>query len=173
MYNHAKLSNETLRAISNIAATGANRCEIFPVAVGYTVARLLSIPTEKVEDISTYYRLNATSTILSFLDSINECLPFNTRSGREAVEAFYLHRYYSLYPLAIPLALRKDHGLCDFFGLSKIFSDDTLCLIEKESEKLTNLVNALTLVVNDLNAAVIQRATELAIEQESDKHVAQ
>lgn len=173
MYNHAKLSNETLRAISNVAATGSNRCEIFPVAVGYTVARLLSIPTEKVDDVSAYYRLNATLTVLSLLDSINECLPFDTRKAREIVEAFYLHRYYSLYPLAIPLALRKDHGLCDFFGLSKVFSDGTLCLVEKESEKLTNLVNALTLIVNDLNAAAIQRAAAQGVEQESDKHVAQ
>ncbi len=168
MYILSKLSKSTLGWLNAITGAAKNRCDAFAIALAYVLSQRLALPVERVEDVLSYFRLNHTEIMNRMIDQCNEVTPVNTKLVKQALEAFYMFRYRSLFPLAIPLALRKETGIEDFFGLSKCFSDGMLDVIRKESEELTHFVNGLTTLIDE-----IEESKKWAqLEEEKDKYVA-
>ena len=54
------------------------------------------------------------------------------------------------HPPIIPLALRAEHALEDFFGMTQSISEDTLCTIKENPEKLTQLISGLQGLLADM-----------------------
>ena len=152
MYYFAKLCAASIQFISAIMSMGVNRSKAWAIAVGYVLARELPLPVERVEDIVTYYRLHAQLDAFRLLDMINELVPMDTAYAKTMIESSYLQRYNALYPPEIPLALREGKGLVDFFGLSRVFSEDTLEEICCNSAKITNYITGITGLVKELTA---------------------
>lgn len=167
-YLFSNLSKATLGWLNVIMSSGKNRSDAFAIALGYILAQKLSLPPEQVEGIVEYYKLNHQEVVIGYIDNCNETIPLNTRKARQAVEAFYAYRYYSLFPSKNPLALNKDSSIEDFFGLSKCFSKDFLGVVEKEGEELTHFVNHLGTMIEEIDQAM--KVTQG--EEERDVYVA-
>lgn len=167
MYFLSKLSQPSMQFVNIASSTRLNQKRCFSVAVGYVLARQLALPVGEVDDLSSHYRLQHATSVLMELDRLNDVLPFDSKLARRAVEDFYNYRYWAANPPQIPLALRKDHGVVDFFGLSNTIADEVLAEINSCPEQITSLVNNLTAVFIDL-----QKATGTPSEQEQDRHVA-
>ena len=172
MYLLSMLSKQSLSFVNQTTASGGNRSKPFAIALGYVLARQLSLPAEPVEEISMYYRLQHAQSVLSELDSINECMPLDTRLARKMVEDFYVFRYRAANPAMIPLAFQKGSGVVDFFGISTVFSKDVLEEIEASPDKLTNFVNGLSALFADVKAKKVSNAASFEINQEQDRYVA-
>lgn len=173
MYTLTKLSKPSLAFINSVTNVGANRSEAYQIALAYVLARPLALPAEPVEDPVHYFRLQHEIAIVHALDDYNELAPVNVNVVKDLVLNLFQHRYAAANPAIIPLALREGSGLVDFFGLSKFFSEATLCVIEKDSEKLTRFISGLTTVAQDLVEARLKgRAAWDAIPVEQDRYVA-
>ena len=168
MYTLSKLSRPTLGWLNAVTGAEKNRCDAFAIALAYVLSQKLSLPVERVEDVLSYFRLNHTELMNRLIDDCNEVTPVNTKLVKQALEAFYMYRYRSLFPVAIPLALRKECGIEDFFGLSKCFSDGILEIIRKESEEMTHFVNGLTTLIDEVEASKKWAQQE----EEQDRYVA-
>lgn len=143
MYTLSRLKPASQSFVSGLSSSGATRTKAFEVALAYTIARSLPLPMEEVKDFDQYVALKFEHAIVEKLSMVNELLPFNTKSVRSLVRRFYQYRYQSAFPALIPLALRKDTGLEDFFNLSLIFDQDTLAVIKSEPATITTHVNGL------------------------------
>lgn len=167
-YLMSRLSKATISWLNIITSAAKNRTESFAIALAYVLSQKLALPTERVEEIGTYYRLNHLTLISRLIDDCNEIIPMNTKLVRQVLEAFYCHRYNTVFPMAIPLALREDHVLEDFFGISKSFSDDVLDIIKKDSVALTTYINNLTKMVEE----IVTAQKWIQQEEEQDRYVA-
>ena len=167
-YLMSRLSKPTIAWLNQITGAAKNRCDSFAIALAYVLSQKLMLPVERVEDIGMYYKLNHLTLMTRLIDDCNEIVPMNTKLVRQALEAFYCHRYRTLFPLAIPLALRPECPIEDFFGLSKSFSDNILETIKKDSVALTSFINQLTTMVEEIITA--QKWTSQ--EEEQDRYVA-
>ncbi len=150
MYGISTLSKPSMDFVGRVSSSTLNRSKCFSIAVAYVVSQSLPLPVEKVEELTHYYRLQYESTVLSQLDKINELMPFDAKATKELVLGFYRLRYRMAHPPIIPLALRAEHALEDFFGMTQSISEDTLCTIKENSEKLTQLISGLQGLLADM-----------------------
>lgn len=160
MHIFSNLTRPSIAFLGSITSAAASRSKAWSIAVAYAIARTLALPVEQVEDIMVYYRLNMAIDVQWLLSDLNEAAAMNTDEAKVLIEAFYQQRYSMVNPPAVPLALRKDKGIEDFFGLTRVIPDDVLCEINCNPDKITTYVNGLTKVLADLQAAKKQRYTE-------------
>ena len=152
MYGISTLSKPSIEFVGRVSSFSTNRSKCFVIAAAYIVAQSLPLPVEKVEDLTQYYRLQHEQMTLSKLDKINELTPFDAKAAKELVLGFYRLRYRAMNPPEIPLALREDHALEDFFGLTQCISEETICEIKENAEKLTQLISGLQRLMSDMKA---------------------
>lgn len=143
MYTIASFPQHVLKAVINLQTTQLNLNPVFTIGLAYVIARDLSIPVEKVEDVEAYYRIQHSYVVSQALSEINELMPFNLEEATENVKAFYKYRVSTVYPQAIPLAINPEKSLHGFFGLNQYFSDEMLETISTHGEKLTMVIGLL------------------------------
>lgn len=171
MYFLSKLSKSSVSFVNQVSGAGDNRSKAFAIAISYVLARRMALPPEEVEEISMYYRIHHAQALLYHLDSVNDCMPFDTRVARKLTEDFFTFRYKAANPAAIPLAFQKESAVADFFGLSTVFSKDILEEIAECPEKLTQLVNGLNSLFDDLQLHQVNDSKSFADNQETDHYV--
>jgi len=169
LYYLAKHSRQTIDFLNSIANSGCNRSKSFEVAVAYSLASKLALPTDKVDDITMYFRIQHEAAILGRLNHLNEILPFNTKAAKEAAKAFYNLRVYQANPAEIPLAFIKGQELKDFFGINHCLPAEVIETIENEGGKITNLLNGVAQFykeiqekrVKDVQSYISQRSEDV------------
>ena len=167
-YFLSKLSKPVLGWINQISGAAKNRCDAFAIALAYVIALRITMPIEAVTDPINYFRLNNTETVNRLIDNCNEVLPVNTKLVKQAIECFFLYRHHTQFPIAIPLALRKETALEDFFGMGKFFPESVLCTIKDSSEDITQFINQLTTLV----AEIEKRNNWTVADEDKDHYVA-
>lgn len=170
MYVIARLSRKSIDFINYINTAGLNSKESFNLALAYSLSRDLSLPAGEVEDIDQYYRMHHESSIFNRLGMVNEVLSLNDDVIRTYARSFYAFRYRAAHPEAVPLALRDCHGVADFFGISKLFSDAALEVLEKQGSDVTRMVNGFAELLSDAVKSNPERADQLPGVE--DRHVA-
>ena len=170
MYIIARLSRKSIDFINYINSAGLNHKDSFNIALAYSLSRDLPLPVGSVDDIDQYYRLHHESSIFNRLGMVNEVLSLNADAIRALARSFYAFRYQAANPSAIPLALRDCHGVADFFGISKFFSDGVLDVMEKQGSDITRMVNGFAEMLDDAVKSNQSRAEQAAIVE--DRHVA-
>lgn len=170
MYVIATLNRKSIDFVNYINSAGLTGKESFNIALSYVLSRNLSLPTGEVTDIDQYYRMQHEHNVFHCLGVVNELLALNDEVIRQYCRAFYALRYNAAYPVAIPLALREEGGIADFFSISKFFSDDALCTIEKCGQDITRMVNGFTELMEDAIKQNQERANQIAGVE--DRHVA-
>lgn len=153
-YYLTKLKKDAISWINMIMSAAINVSICFSIAVAYVVANRQALPSEKMENLSDYYRLMLSQNVRSTIYALNEIMAIDVALIEKLAEAFFNYRYYTAFPPALPLAVRKDRGINDFFGLTKYFSDDVLTTINTCPDVITNYVNKLTVVIAQLNHEV-------------------
>jgi len=168
LYSLAKRSRQTIDFLNSVANSGRNRTAPFEVAVAYALASKLALPTEKVDDITTYFRVQHEAVVFDRLGQLNEILPFNTKAVKEAIKAFYKLRVYQANPAEIPLAFVKGQELKDFFGISHCLSNEVIETIECEGDKVTNLLNGLSQFYKEVHDERVKDAASFRSEDAND-----
>lgn len=160
MYTIAKLPKTSLDFLNKVASAGAQRTPHFQIALGYVLARRLSLPTEAVTDIQTYFRLQHQTVVEALLGDLNEILPYPTKVVLENVRAFYYQRYRSVNPPEVNLAQIPETGVEDFFGLSTVFPKDFFAILREDPAKVTMFVVGLTTLFNTLPRPSTEASTD-------------
>lgn len=171
MYSLTKLSRPSSDFVNQAMGSGLNRNVYFPVAVAYALASTMPLPTTEPSSLEDYYRNNLGASSLEVLNRINDVLPHDTKKTRDMIQKFYQYRVRAAFPLLIPLAMNPKNGVVDFFGLSTVFCEDTLALIETSNGNLTRLVSGLFNVLKDLADAQVKAAEQWTSDRVDD-HVA-
>lgn len=150
MYLLSKLPPASQNFISGLISGGQTRTKAFEIAVSYTLSRQLPIPVESVKDIDQYYTLQLEQSVFKVLSGMNELMPFDTRSVRALLRNFYKFRYQSAFPKAIPIALRQDYGVEDFFQITPFFDKDTLDCLRADPVRVVAIINNLSALIEIL-----------------------
>lgn len=161
MYFLSQLSRPSLQFVNELTSSAANRTKAFAIAIGYVLARKIALPTGQVDDLASFYRMQHSTAVLEVLSTMNDVAPFDTRAARKFVEDFYGFRYRTANPPLIPLAVRKDFGLVDFFGLNMGFSEDDLKEISSNPEKISYYISGLTSLFADRDEKI--RAANIGV----------
>lgn len=172
MYSITKLSPPTAAFVNRAMGSGLNRSKYFPLAVAYCISASLAIPSEEVTSAEEYYRNNHHNSVTALLSAINEVIPGNSKAAQEAVKKFYAFRVSAAFPKAIPLAMKPNTGVVDFFGLSAVFGDDILKLINESNGELTTMVNGIHSLVVDIRNAQVASAAASQENAQADRYVA-
>ena len=171
MYSLTKLSPPTAAFVNRAMGSGLNRSKYFPLAVAYSIAAGLAIPSAEVTSVEEYFRNNHHNAALELLGAITEVLPHNTKATQDAIKKFYAFRVGAAFPKAIPLAMKPCTGVVDFFGLSAAFDEDTLKLINEAQGELSNLISGVYSLVTDIRNNQVTKAAGYSNTPE-DRYVA-
>lgn len=138
----AKLTKLSTQALSNILAalSSSNMQRVLPVAVGYVLARQLTLPSSGDGDVRGYFRLQHQTSVGDFVSGINELIPLNIDLALASTLAFYSHRALCVNPPAIPLIYSKENALQTFFGLTACFSNEMLAAITEDPPAMTSTI---------------------------------
>lgn len=166
MYHISKLSSESMSFMNKVLASNGGQKLAFCLALGYVLSRELSLPTQEVDDIVSYYRLHHQNALENKLGRINELMVCDTRAVRQFAQAMYQYRYSQSTPPLLPLAVRVGNGVKDFFSLSRFFSEDELGEINNNSITISQYIAGLSKMLVELYTS------NEPIEEQGDLHVA-
>lgn len=150
MYYISSLSSNSIKELSAIQNSGHNLKRYFPLALGYIIARNVSLPVEKIEDPVSYFRIQHEITANRIISAINELTPFDVRQAIQDARSFYCFRHEAINPQAIPLFPNKEKAVVDFFSISKHFSNEVIELISNQNTELTQTLVRLSSIYSDI-----------------------
>lgn len=141
----AKLDKVATQALQAILAMlgAASLLKMLPIALGYLISAKLPLPSSDVRDSSGYFRTQHFAAVSEMISWINELIPLNTEQAMAACMAFYSYRVDASYPPLVPLMYAKETAVYSFFGLTKSFSNDILCVIAEDPPMMTSLIKNL------------------------------
>lgn len=156
-YSLASLPLASRNFITSALSTGQNQKRCFRIALAYSLAKQLPLPSQEVTDPKMHYLQNEATPVLRSLSCLNEIIPFDTKETRELVAAFYTNRVAAAYPRSVPLAMNPQTAIVDFFGLTTHFSNDVLQTIHQESAQICRLVSGFCDMLNAINTKKAQQ----------------
>lgn len=74
------------------------RAKILGIAISAALANSSDMPSTEVEDPSTYFINQVSTTIRSLVSDLNENVVFDLKQVMENVRVFWMLRYHALYP---------------------------------------------------------------------------
>lgn len=144
----AKLDKTATQSLQAILATmgTASTLKMLPIALGYLISAKLPLPSSQANDPAGYFRNQHFAAVSDMISWVNEIVPLNTEQAMNACMAFYSYRIEASYPPLVPLIYSKETAVNSFFGLTRTFSNDILCVIAEDPPALASLAKNL----NDL-----------------------
>lgn len=160
MYLISKLSKPTVQWVGVMSSTGAPRSAGFAIAVAYSLANKLALPSAPVKDLGQFFRMQYKNDVLATLDQINSLLPFDTKMARDLTQSFYAYRYNQAYPRPLPLAFKPETAIEDFFGLTALFGEAILAELKAKPAEITQMINNVQRLLAELVPTPVERSAD-------------
>ena len=139
-----KLDTETASFVSELVNQGNQKSKLVSLALAKAIATKLpplTIFSDYPEvDFARLHKMDVTHKIIA----VNELILVNEDETLDLVKKFYLYQYNVIHSTNAVPYLHKDTAVCDFFGISKVFSPDILELITYSHSKLTYYISKFT-----------------------------
>lgn len=139
-----KLDTETASFVSELVNQGNQKSKLVSLALAKVLSAQLPvmiIPSDYPEvDFARLHKVELTQKIIR----VNELVLVNVDETLDLVKKFYIYQYNVHHSVNAVPYLHKDTAVCDFFGISKVFSPDILELITDSHSKLTYYISKFT-----------------------------
>ena len=148
MYTVSTLTPDAMKALAALTSIQVTHQRLFPSAVGYAVATVLSIPAEPLDDVQAYFRFQHSAEVNRIVSDLNEILPHSTLISIAEVQAFYELRCRQMQPNRFPLVINECTTLQAFFGLDQSLSLETLETIQSQGVLMARVVHHLNPILD-------------------------
>ena len=139
-----KLDKETTTFVAELVNQGNQKSKLVSLALAKAIATKLpplTIFSDYPEvDFARLHKVELTQKIIR----VNELVLVNVDETLDLVKKFYIYQYNLHHSVNAVPYLHKDTAVCDFFGISKVFSPDILELITDSHSKLTYYISKFT-----------------------------
>ena len=133
----AKLDTECAQFVAELVNQGNQKSKLVSLALAKALSATLPVPTECSEhpdlDFSRQFKPMLTQKIVL----VNELFLVDIDETIKLTKQFYMYRHNCMYCCDPIPYLHQDTAVLDFFGISKVFSPDTLTVIAEHNSKLT------------------------------------
>jgi len=153
MYNITKLSSEAQSFLTQVSSSGRSRSPMAAMALARFIASRFALPSAPVEDPEHYYRLQCEIDAQKCVNLINELTPVDCTQALDLARRFYQLRYAMLFPQHYVFSFRENHYVEDFFGINRVFSDDTIEFIKSNGGDLAYYCNGFRRMIDDIEFA--------------------
>lgn len=121
-----------------------DRKKTLALAVSIAVARHLQIPTSLVESANQYFTTTLTKEVSGKIYQINEQIVFDTDLAISNCRAYWMIRYFTVYPESLSLVVSDDFDFyCKLAGVDKFISIEDYKYANENKIVLSQLVNKL------------------------------
>lgn len=165
MFNLTKLSPGSQSFVSQVASMGRSMSETAAIALARMISAEFTIPSQPVEDVEHYYRIQCEILANNVISEVNEFCPVDAKAALELTRRFFMLRYTMTHPQKNVFSFRADKTVEDFFGLSRVFSDETLKTIRENGTDLAFYANGFRGIHYDICAKSDAEAVALAANQ--------
>ena len=146
----AKLDTECAQFVAELVNQGNQKSKLVSLALAKALSTALPVPTECSDhpdvDFSRQFKPMLTQKIVL----INELLLVDIDETIELAKQFYVYRHNCVFCCDPIPYLHQDTAVLDFFGISKVFSPDTLTVIAEHNSKLTCYVSKFCNILDKL-----------------------
>jgi hypothetical protein len=150
MFNITKLTAASQSFIREISSNGLSRSVMASIAISKVLADACSMPSAPVESIGSYFNTSNAIALGGLLSDVNELVLLDRDAVLAYVQAWYQYRYHAMYPAPVTIALRADHAIQDFFGISRSFDQASLDVIATSCIQITDYTAKFKALVEDL-----------------------
>lgn len=150
MYQILTLSSDSQKFISELTSGNKTRTLPVSIAIARVIANEVILPSTEVDNITTFFNVQAGIDCSKYVSDINEILPIDSQCIMDLIVKFYNYRYNSAYPCSHILAVKKETAIVDFFRISKVFDETTLDVIKENCVQLTELVAKFLKLITEL-----------------------
>lgn len=147
------LNLNTLQIKQTLDNAGINsestKKRIISIAVGLSVARLVTIPTTPVEGYSDYYNINVKREIDTSIYDVNEQILIDIDLASSIARNYWFIRYKTIYPIMDNgLTVTPEYDLfCKLSCVDLHISLDDYNFCNEHKVVLTNLINVLGKII--------------------------
>ena len=136
-----KLEKETADFISSLVTQGEYKSKLVSLSLAKALAMKLALPSTQVEDAGLHFAMSHKQACLNAILLVNELITVNVDEVLDLTKRFDVYRYNCIFVQELVPYINKDTAVEDFFGISRVFSPDTIELIKEHNSKLTSYVN--------------------------------
>jgi hypothetical protein len=125
-----------------------DRKKILALAVSIAVARTMQIPTSIVENVNQYFNSTLINEVNSKVYKINEQIVFDTDLAISNCRAYWMVRYYTVYPDSLEVIVSEDFDFyCKLAGVDKFIPVDQYKYANDNKLVLSQIVNKLKNII--------------------------
>lgn len=136
-----KLDKETADFISSLVTQGEYKSKLVSLSLAKALSMKLALPSTQVEDVGLHFAMSHKQACLNAILLVNELITVNVDEVLDLTKRFYVYRYNCIFVQELVPYVNKDTAVEDFFGISRVFSPDSIALINEHNSKLTSYVN--------------------------------
>lgn len=137
----AKLDKNTSDFISTLVTKGEQKSKLVSISLAKALADKLALPCEAVDCIDLHFSMQCKTFVCEAIANINEIVSINKEETLDYAKRFYKFRYNQLVVTDIVPFINKETAVEDFFGISKVFSQDMLDIIKDQNVTVTSYIN--------------------------------
>jgi hypothetical protein len=136
-----KLDKNTSEFISLLVTKSDQKSKLVSISLAKALSDKLPLPISTVECIDIHFSANYKVQTSETIAIINELIPLNKEEVLDYAKRFYKFRYNQVYITSIVPYINKDTAVEDFFGISKVFSEDFIVTVKEQNSIITSYIN--------------------------------
>lgn len=136
-----KLDNETTQFVAELVNQGNQKSKLVSLALAKAISSQLPAPSECSDHPDLDFSRQFKSMVTQKIVLVNELFLVDIDETLEIIKQFYVYRHNCIYSCDPIPYLHQDTAVLDFFGITKVFSPDTIKVIAENNSKLTCYVN--------------------------------
>ena len=137
----AKLDTECAQFVAELVNQGNQKSKLVSLALAKAISSQLPVPVEFLDHPDLDFSRQFKPMVSQKIVLVNELFLVDIDETIELTKQFYMYRHNCMYCCDPIPYLHQDTAVLDFFGISKVFSPDTIKVIAENNSKLTCYVN--------------------------------
>jgi hypothetical protein len=142
------IPKKQLDFLTSLMTNNQSRSIVTSLALAKVLGDNVALPLGKVESIDAHYDFTYKYSNSQVLGAINEIAMLDISTVYELAKKIYGSRYATAYPDGPLLMMSKDKATLDFFGITRVFSDEILTAITENNIKLMDYYSNFKEIVN-------------------------
>lgn len=139
----ASLSEEERDAVRVVNQNLTGRKELVCIAIGRALGALNPLPTEEVESIKEYFKMNVSIDVKNNISIIREYCDIDPNTTYEFAEKFYSLRYELIRPGKDIYCINPDTIAEASLGITNVIENDAIRIMRENPVEFCRIHNAM------------------------------
>jgi hypothetical protein len=150
MYALSKLSPDAASFVAGLSSSSSTSKELCNFAVAKAIANQLSLPSGSVKSPTASFNETHFTAVRATVSNLSDCICFDVQRVMTLIPIFWAVRYNCAYPAPVVFT-GVENSESYFLGYGNTIAPADVKYIAQNSMALTNMLNAMTKVLSQLN----------------------